>query len=457
MSNFTVRELVIRVSMMRPDLDVGLAERLTQEAAKRCFRESFLGQVITTVYPVGSLTNEIMLTSQIPYWNAGQPNVIYPSDFNKMILPTTWDGSTPDYLSGVNPVPAQKTAAEVLRVLQVRTVTLPFFSIGVFKGWAFAVGNATFNATISGTTLTVLASPAPTGVVGLGQYVDLPSYPGFAPPYISAMAPTGGFTGTGGAGTYQLSNANLGTVSVSTAMTSNPVPDATDVPNGGFYIVYQGPVQVGTLPCKGGDILQTNGSSWSLTPLENYDTLNQVNWQTSMLFNNRPKSNWNSSLNNGTVQTNVTQANSWSQRSGQLQTTIGTVGGVVANNPTFVQYAGTIIDLYPTQGYPTAVEITYAATPLGDIADVVLNLPDEARDAIVNLALADWLAVPGKEQNLILSENRREEYERLKSALRTMGALGIGGSPQFKSPLFGGRGNRYFPFFYNPTLMPGPN
>jgi len=238
-------------------------------------------------------------------------------------------------------------------------------------------------------------------------------------------------------------------------MSSNPVPDATDVVNGGFYIVYQGPVTVGTLYCKGGDILQTNGSAWSLTPLENYDTLNQVNWQTSMLRENRPKSNWNSSQTNGTTQTNVTRAASWSQRSGQLQTTIG--NGAIGNSPTFVQYAGTIIDLYPTQGFQTAIEITYAATPVGDIADVVLNLPDEARDAIVNLALADWLAVPGKEQNLILSENRRQEYERLKSALRTMGALGIGGSPTFKSPLFGGRGNRYFPFFINPAMNPGPN
>jgi len=445
MSNFTVRELVIRVSLMRPDLDAGLAERLTQEAAKRVFRESFLGQVITTVYPVGGYTNEIMLTSQIPYWNNGLPNVVYPSDFNKMILPTTWDGSTPDYLSGVNPVPNQKTAAEVLRVLQVRTVTLPFFSIGTFQGWVFATGNATFKATIAGNQLTVQSVQS--GAIGVGQYVTLPSYSGTNPPYILS----------GTSSPYTLSNTNLGTVAASTSMATNPVPDASDVVNGGFYIVYQGPVTVGTLNCKGGDILQTNQLTWSLTPLENYDTLNQVNWQTSQTFNNRPKSNWNSSLNNGTTQTNVTQANAWSQRSGQIQTTIGPVAGTTVATPTFAQYAGTIIDLYPTQGYQTAIEITYAATPIGDIADVVLNMPDEARDAIVNLALADWLAVPGKEQNLILSENRRTEYERLKSGLRALGALGIGGSAQFKSPLFGGRGNRYFPFFYNPTLMPGPN
>jgi hypothetical protein len=457
MSNFTVRELVIRVSLMRPDLDVGLAERLTQEAAKRCFRESFLGQVITTVYPLGSNCNEIMLTSQIPYWNAGLPNYLQPSDLNKLILPTTWDGSTPDYLSGINPVPAQKTAAEVLRVLQVRTVTLPFFAIGVFQGWVFATGNATFNATATGTTLTVLASPSPTGALGLGQYITAPSYAGTAPPYISAMAPTGGFTGTGGAGTYGLSNASLGTIGTSTAMSSNPVPSAANVVNGGFFLVYQGTVATGTLLCKGGDVLQSNGSNWSLTPLENYDTLNQINWQTQQVYTNRPKSSWNSSLTSGPTMNNITQSNSWSQRSGQMQTTIGVIGGLIAANPTFAQYAGTIIDLYPTQGYPTAIEVTYSATPIGDIADIVLNMPDEARDAIVNLALADWLAVPGKEQNLILSENRRMEYERLKGGLRALGSLGLGGSSQFRAPLFGGRGNRYFPFAYNPTLLPGPN
>ena len=243
------------------------------------------------------------------------------------------------------------------------------------------------------------------------------------------------------------------------------MPAAYNVLPGAFFIVYQGPVfdETGTLICKGGDVIQSDGSVWSLTSLENYDTLRQVNWQTQMLQNNRPKSSWNASLQAGTNQVNITQANAWSQRSGQIQTTIGNLPAVMNDpvpddtTPTFPTYSGMIIDLYPTQGFQTAMEITYSATPLGDIADVVLNLPDEARDAIVNLALADWLEVPGKEQNLILAENHRQEYERLKSALRTLGVLGMGGSPEFRAPLFGGRGNRYFPFFYNPTLMPGPN
>ena len=432
---------------MRPDLDAGLGERLTQEAAKRVFRESFLGQVITTIYPINNNVNEILLTSQIPYWNGGLPNYLTCADANKIILPTTWDGSTPDSLSGFNPAPSQKTAAEVLRVLQVRTVVLPFFSIGAFLGYLFATGNAVFKATISGNQLTVQSVQS--GTLGIGQYITLPTYLGTAPPYISA----------GSGSPYTLSNTNLGAVGVSTTMYANPMPAANNVVNGGFYVVYQGTVtdQTGTLVCKGGDILQSNQSVWSLTSLENYDTLIQVNWQTQMLQNNRPKSSWNSSLNAGTTRSNITQANAWSQRSGQIQTTIGAVAGITVANPTFATYAGTIIDLYPTQGFQTAMEVTYAATPLGDIADVVFNFPDEARDAIVHLALADWLEVPGKEQNLILAENHRQEYDRLKSGLRALGVLGTGGSAEFRAPLFGGRGNRYFPFFYNPTLMPGPN
>jgi hypothetical protein len=330
-------------------------------------------------------------------------------------------------------------------------VVLPYFSIGIFQGFLFAVGNSTFKATTSGTTLTVQSTQA--GTIQLGQYITVPSYTGTAPPYLSS-----------GTGPYTLSNNNLGTISSSTTMYGNPMPAANNVVNGGFYIVYQGTVtdQTGTLACKGGDILQTNQSVWSLTSLENYNTLRQVNWQTMMLQNNRPKSSWNASLTAGTVQANITEANAWSQRSGQIQSGLvgGSSGGFSGGGiptPAFVTYAGMIIDLYPTQGFPTALEVTYAATPLGDIADIALNLPDEARDAIVHHALADWLEVPGKEQNLILAENHRNEYERLKGGLRALGALGLGGSAVYQAPLFGGRGNRYFPFFYNPTLMPGPN
>ena len=125
-------------------------------------------------------------------------------------------------------------------------------------------------------------------------------------------------------------------------------------------------------------------------------------------------------------------------------------------SPLFPTYNGVIIDLYPTQTFDSAIEVTYAASPIGDVADIVMNLPDEARDAIVNLALADILALPGQNQNLILSENRRQDFERLKGALRAMGSIGTGGNAHFQSPTFGGRGNRYMPFYFNPSLLPGP-
>lgn len=138
MSNFTVRDLLPRIVAMRPDVDPGLIERLTQEAAKRVLRESFLGQVVSTVFWLPAGTNQIMLCSQLPYWASGQPNMAIV-ETNKVVYPTTWDGSTPDSLSGVDPNPNQKTPAEVLRVLEVRTIQPPIFSTAFFRGWLIGI------------------------------------------------------------------------------------------------------------------------------------------------------------------------------------------------------------------------------------------------------------------------------------------------------------------------------
>lgn len=123
--------------------------------------------------------------------------------------------------------------------------------------------------------------------------------------------------------------------------------------------------------------------------------------------------------------------------------------------PTFTSYNGQIVDIYPTHGYDSAVEIMYAAIPVGDIGDVVLNLPDEARDAIVNGALAELLAIPGQNQNIQLSEVRRTEYERLQDGLRAVGVLGMGGTAAYAPPLFGGAGNAFWPYQV-PISLPGP-
>jgi hypothetical protein len=117
---------------------------------------------------------------------------------------------------------------------------------------------------------------------------------------------------------------------------------------------------------------------------------------------------------------------------------------------------GQIVDLYPMQGYDTAIEFLYAAIPVGDISDVVLNLPNEAQDAIIAGTLSEILAFPGQNQNLQYSEVQREIYERLKGSLRAIGVLGMGGAASFQAPPFGGRGNSFWPAGNVPWTLQGP-
>lgn len=124
---------------------------------------------------------------------------------------------------------------------------------------------------------------------------------------------------------------------------------------------------------------------------------------------------------------------------------------------TFSTFTGQYIDLYPTQGQDSAIEIVYSAIPKGDIADTILDLPDEARDAIVNLALSNLLVIPGKYMNPQLSMTYRMQYENLRTGLRSLAVLGMGGTASFRAPLFGGLGNRFWPYFFVPTTLPGPN
>jgi hypothetical protein len=122
--------------------------------------------------------------------------------------------------------------------------------------------------------------------------------------------------------------------------------------------------------------------------------------------------------------------------------------------PNFVSYSGQIVDLYPTQGFDTAIEITYTAMPIGDIGDIELCLPMEAQDAIIAGTLAEILSIPGQHQNLQLAEMRRLDYERMKGNLRAIGVLGMGGNAQFQAPVF--VGSFIWPWNQTSWVMPGP-
>jgi len=149
---FTVQSLLARVQPMRPDLDPGLVENMIQETAKRIMRESYLGHVVQTVVPVTGGTNQILLSSRLPYWNAGTntPNVYLGGsnglDSSQMVVPSNWAGSTPDAHLALDSNPQEKTAAEVLRVMMVRFAPLPIAPPPSNKGYLVLAGNQTLNA-----------------------------------------------------------------------------------------------------------------------------------------------------------------------------------------------------------------------------------------------------------------------------------------------------------------------
>jgi hypothetical protein len=118
-----------------------MINKIAQEIAKRVMRESYLFQTCSTVFPLKGNTGQLLLTPSLAFWdfNYDTPSVIDGGssglDSNKAIYPSCWDGSTPDMLTGMDALPNQKTAAEVLRVLRVRIARVPYLPSSTFLGW----------------------------------------------------------------------------------------------------------------------------------------------------------------------------------------------------------------------------------------------------------------------------------------------------------------------------------
>jgi len=135
----------------------------------------------------------------------------------------------------------------------------------------------------------------------------------------------------------------------------------------------------------------------------------------------------------------------WTQRSGRM-------AYLQSGANLYTGFTGMQIKLYNASSYDTAFQVQYSCIPNGDIGNMELNLPDEARDAIVDLCLSDILSLPGTGQNLILSENKRVTYEQVKSKLAALGVMGMGGSTTFHSPNFGSRTGRSSPYWFSNSL-----
>lgn len=195
-----------------------------------------------------------------------------------------------------------------------------------------------------------------------------------------------------------------------------------------------------TLSWNAGDVIQSDGSAWTVFHLE--------------LFNTIPQSN------QGTINQYTTQAqspagapNRWTQMPGQMGFDVLKAG--TPNTISYTTLTGMNMYLYPQTDYDTAIEFVCSTIPIGEIGDLELNLPMEARDCIVAGALAEVLQLPGEGQNLALSQAKQMEFERLRSPLLAMGILGAGGSPTFVPPPFGSRGGRFWPYWFQ-TYIPGP-
>jgi hypothetical protein len=139
MSGFTLRDLESRVNKMRPDLEPGDINKIMQEIAKQVMRDSYLFQVEQTVFPIKADANELLLSSSLGYWGTTCPNAVLGGtvglDTNKAVYPASWSGSTPDILSGLDTAATQKTPAEVVRVMRVRTARPPYTQSCLFAGW----------------------------------------------------------------------------------------------------------------------------------------------------------------------------------------------------------------------------------------------------------------------------------------------------------------------------------
>jgi len=203
------------------------------------------------------------------------------------------------------------------------------------------------------------------------------------------------------------------------------LPTVNSSMTGQFYINYGG-----AATDNNGDCWYCDGTQWNRYDQTTFSTMGQENWQSLNQWSNK----------NQFLKGNIL---SWSQRHGGVE--------ILGSTTTSQVFTGMILEFYPTTRYDTAVEITYAGVPVDDYSDLDLGLPEEAKDPIVNGALADILALPGEHQNIQLSEIRREDWERGKSYMRALGATGLGGSAQYASPAFGGGYNSAWPHYYGGT------
>lgn len=208
---------------------------------------------------------------------------------------------------------------------------------------------------------------------------------------------------------------------------SPTLPSPSDAGVNGFFVVVAGatfsssPYLSGLGPFGIGDVLQSDGTAYSLVTREQYITIPQANQTT---------------VNQQGQQVQATNQFPFRWTQGISQKSLpGRINGEIpgwASTP--ATYNGMAINFMPQTLSDMPIEVTYACVPIGDFGTQVLPYPVQARDTIIAGALAEILAYPGEGQNLQLSEAKRREYENGKAELRSLGVFGYGGSTMMSTP-----------------------
>jgi len=222
---------------------------------------------------------------------------------------------------------------------------------------------------------------------------------------------------------------------VATTWNQNDFVIMTD--NGSTTLTNTGAVQVFNTD----DVLVWSGTYWVYLACEQFNLISELNDPSYKGSNLSPQ--WP-----------VGSVTGWSQKNGRMSWSPA-IGGGTRTSPSYQGFTGMLVNLYSASQSDTAFTIEFTSIPVGDFGNTELNLSDEARDAVVNCALADILLLPGEHQNMYMAQTKKMEYEQQKAALSAIGVLGMGAAPTFNAPRFTPNSGRLWPYYFQPLIPPG--
>ena len=179
---------------------------------------------------------------------------------------------------------------------------------------------------------------------------------------------------------------------------STNTPTLASTTTGKFYIVSVAGTQ-SSVSYEVGDVVVYAGSAWNKVPTTDFLELHQENKPTV------------------------------ENHSRVAQSADGFPCGWAQDN-------GSIV-FYPRLANDTPIIVSYSYVPGEDYTTI--DFPPEAEDAIIPGAQSLLLSLPGKLQNLAMSQQLTRDFERGVRNVRATALFGYGGSPQYNPGFFAGR------------------